>query len=59
MKIREMWRRMPQHYRWENKAGGRWVIKNPPCAVLADIDTTVSSQWKREVEKCAKQLLVL
>src|SRR3989344_6392699 len=31
VKIREMWRRTPQHYRWENKGGGQWVIKNPPC----------------------------
>ncbi len=57
VKIREMWRRSPLHYRWEHKAGGQWVIKNPPCTVLADIDTTSSSQWKREVEKCAKRLL--
>ena len=57
VKIREMWRRSPLHYRWENKAGGQWVVKNPPCTVLADIDTTFSSQWKREVEKCAKRLL--
>lgn len=57
VKVREMWRRTPQHYRWINKGGGQWMIKNPPCAVLADIDTTDHKQWKREVEKCAKKLL--
>lgn len=57
VKVREMWRRTPQHYRWENKGGGQWVIKNPPCAVLADIDTTDPNDWKREVEKCARKLL--
>jgi len=57
VKVREMWRRTPQHYRWENKVGGQWVIKKPPCAVLADIDTTDQDEWKREVEKCAKKLL--
>ena len=56
VKLREMMRRLPQHYRWENKVGGRWVIKNPPCKVLADIDTTNPAEWKNEVTKCAKQL---
>jgi hypothetical protein len=25
VKLREMWRRTPHHYRWENKGGGRWI----------------------------------
>lgn len=57
VKIREMLRRTPLHYKWKNELGGRWVIKNPPCVVIADIDTTDSSEWKREVKKCAEQLL--
>lgn len=57
VKVREMWRRTPHHYRWENKGGGRWVIKNPPCKVLADIDTTDEKEWKEEVRKCANKLL--
>ncbi len=57
VKIREMIRRMPLHYRWKNIQGGEWVIKNPPCAVLANIDTTNPEEWKREVEKCAKKLI--
>ncbi|MFH1178584.1 MAG: ATP-binding protein [bacterium] len=59
VKLREMYRRLPQHYRWQNKGGGKWVIKKPPCAVLADIDTTSLEEWKREVKKVAKQLIVL
>lgn len=55
VKIREMLRRMPQHYRWENKVGGKWIIKNPPCSVLGDIDTS-TDKWRREVEKCAEKL---
>ncbi len=58
VKMRELWRRTPLHYRWVNKSGGRWEIKNPPCAVLADIDTTDPVSWKREVEMLAKKLLV-
>ena len=57
VKLREMWRRIPHHYRWENKVGGRWVIKNPPCKVLADIDTTDEKKWKEEVRNCADELL--
>jgi predicted kinase len=57
VKLREMWRRTPHHYRWVNKIGGEWVIKNPPRAVLADIDTTEPEEWKREIEKLAEKLL--
>ena len=53
VKLREMWRRTPLHYHWVNKGGGQWVIKNPPCAVIADIDTTEPDLWKQKVEKCA------
>ena len=56
VKVREMWRRTPHHYRWKNKSGGQWVIKNPPCAVIADIDTTNEKKWKKEVADCAKKL---
>lgn len=57
VKLREMWRRTPLHYRWKNKGGGRWSLNNPPCKVLADIDTSDPASWRREVEKCAKSLL--
>lgn len=57
IKLREMHRRLPQHYRWVNKDGGQWVIKKPPCAVLADIDTTDPASWKREVDVCVAKLL--
>jgi predicted kinase len=56
VKLREMWRRTPLHYRWQNKGGGRWVIKNPPCKVIADIDTTDEKVWKREVIDFAAKL---
>ena len=57
VKMREMLRRLPLHYRWENKGGGQWSIKNPPCAVLADIDTADPNKWKHEVDELAKKLL--
>lgn len=57
VKVREMWRRTPHHYRWENKNGGRWVIRKPPCVVLADIDTTNPDVWMKNVEVCARTLL--
>lgn len=57
IKIKEAWRRTPHHYRWVNEGGGKWVLKKFPFAVFAEIDTTDSDSWKREVEKCAKRLL--
>ena len=56
VKLREMWRRIPLHYRWINKAGGAWVIKNPPCKVLAEIDTTDEKIWGHEVAMVAEKL---
>ena len=57
VKVREMWRRTPHHYRWVNQGGGKWVPKKFPFVIFAEIDTTDSDSWKREVEKCAEQLL--
>jgi predicted kinase len=56
VKMRELWRRTPHHYRWENKGGGQWIIKNPPCKVLADVDTTDEVEWKKEVGKLTEKL---
>lgn len=57
VKVREMQRRTPHHYRWVNQGGGKWVLKKFPFAIFAEIDTTDSNSWKREVEKYAKKLL--
>lgn len=57
VKIREMWRRTPLHYRWSEKGGGRWELKKLPFACIAEIDTTRVT-WKREIKKCAKKLLL-
>jgi len=56
VKIREMWRRTPHHYRWENKEGGRWVLKKLPFALFSEIDATDTKHWKVEVKKLAKNL---
>lgn len=57
VKVREMWRRTPHHYRWINQGGGKWILKKFPFAIFAEIDTTDSDSWKQEVEKRAEQLL--
>lgn len=57
VKIREIWRRTPHHYRWVNRGGGKWLLKKLPFQVFAEIDTTDSDSWKQEVERCAKKLL--
>ena len=57
VKVGEMRRRTPHYYRWVNEVGGKWVPKKFPFAILAEIDTTDTDLWQREVEKCAKKLL--
>lgn len=57
VKIREMWRRTPHHYRWVNQEGGKWIIKKFPFPIFAEIDTTDSNSWKREVRRYAKLLI--
>lgn len=57
VKVREMARRLPLHYRWVSQGGGKWVIRKPPCRMLAHIDTTDPELSKHAVESCAKRLL--
>ncbi len=57
VKIREMWRRTPHHYRWEDKGGGRWLLKKLPFTVFAAIDTTDSKKWKSAIKKTVQKLL--
>ncbi len=55
VKLREMVRRLPHHYQWENKGGGRWVLKKLPFKIFAEINT--ASDWKTEIQKIVKKLL--
>lgn len=56
VKIREMWRRTPLHYRWSNQGGGVWILRKFSHAFFAEIDTTVTALWKQKMKGCAKQL---
>ncbi|MBU2578296.1 dephospho-CoA kinase [Patescibacteria group bacterium] len=55
VKLREMIRRIPHHYRWTNKTGGRLILKKLPFMVFAEIDTTL--KWKNDVKKIAEKIL--
>lgn len=57
VKMRELLRRTPLHYRWLNQGVGKWVLKKFPFTIFAEIDTTDSVAWKKAVEKCAQKLL--
>ncbi len=57
VKLREMWRRTPHHYRWVNKNGGMWVLKKMPF-LFADIDTTNQKKWKTEVKRIVQKLKI-
>lgn len=56
VKIREMDRRKPHHYKWQNVGGGKWTLKKLSFPILATIDTT-TDKWKEDVKKLAKKLL--
>lgn len=57
VKIREMWRRTPNHYHWDPKGGGNWVLKKLPFPVFASINTTYPGKWPVEVKKVTQKLL--
>lgn len=58
VKMREMWRRTPHHYRWVSRDSGKWVLKKFPFAIFAEITTTNPRAWKWQVERCAERLLM-
>jgi len=56
IKMREMWRRTPHHYRWENKGGGRWILKKLPFKVV-EIDTTDPKKCELTIQELVKELI--
>ncbi|MCX6786790.1 MAG: hypothetical protein NTU85_03190 [Candidatus Kaiserbacteria bacterium] len=54
-KLQEMLHLLPKHYRL---VSGHWEKKDPPCAVLANIDTTDSSSWEKEVEEVCREIKI-
>lgn len=56
VKLREVWRRTPQHYRWVNENGGRWELNNPPVKLFAKIDMTEEKKWRTRLEIIAKDI---
>ncbi len=57
VKLREMWRRTPNHYRWLNKGGGKWILKKLPFAVFAKVDTTDEKEVLGQIQKIAERIL--
>lgn len=55
VKLREMWRRTPNHYRWENKGGGKWILKKPAFKCF-EVNTS-SEEWAGSIKKIAKGLI--
>src|SRR3989344_2558150 len=56
LKLREMWRRTPQHYDWENDGGGRWIQKMMNFVTFAPVDTA-SADWRTQVESIAVSII--
>lgn len=57
VKVREMWRRTPNHYRWFKKAGGRWILRTFPLAFFEEINTTQETKWKHTIAQCAEKII--
>lgn len=58
VKLREMHRRLPHHYRWVNESGGKWVLKKLSFKVFAEIDTSNEDKWKQEIKMIAEQICI-
>ncbi len=56
IRLREFWRRSPNHYNWSAKNGGQWKPKSPRLPNLFSVDTSDGKSWKAEVRKIAKTL---
>ena len=57
VKIREIRRRTPLHYRCVNKGGGKWILKKLPFAIFSEIDTTDERKALGQIKEIAKQIL--
>jgi predicted kinase len=56
-KLVELLDRIPHHYEWRNRDGGRWVRKKLPFTPFAEINTSAEGEWKTEVARVAAKLL--
>ena len=56
VKLREMYRRLPHHYKWFNESGGKWVLRKLPFKVFAEINTASENKWKQEMKMIAGQI---
>lgn len=48
VKIREMHRRTPHHYRWTQEGGGKWLLKKLPFSFFVEINTG-EPDWKKSL----------
>lgn len=51
VKIRELQRRTPLHYRWRKAGGGTWEMRKLTLFPLVEINTDDERRWKRELTK--------
>ncbi len=56
VKIRELIRRLPHHYRWENRAGGRYVLRELPFRLAATLDATDGKSGEIDTHIFAERL---
>lgn len=56
VKIRELWRRTPHHYKWTKNGGGEWLLKKLPFDILMEIDMTNETKWKERIRKFIQKI---
>jgi len=48
VKIREMWRRTPLHYRWQKQGWDQWKLRKLPFNLWLELDTA-NEQWRDQL----------
>ncbi|OGF77838.1 hypothetical protein A2W54_03485 [Candidatus Giovannonibacteria bacterium RIFCSPHIGHO2_02_43_13] len=56
VKFREMLRRLPQHYKWQNISGGKLALRKFPFVTFETVDTTTDA-WKDSINSIAVSIL--
>ncbi len=56
IKLRELIRRLPHHYRWESKNSGAWFARALPIPFVATLNASDDHTWRDQVKKLAARI---
>lgn len=55
VRLRELWRRTPRHYEWDDSGGGRWHLRDMPF-VFDTIETTNTAEAADAIVRLSRRL---